>query len=76
MSKKQEQDQAHNPGTITIKLKNGKELTTTKGEEIEAFFNSNGATISERSRSQSRGGGKSKGARNKGQQKVRRPGSA
>jgi len=57
---------SHN-GSFSIRLSNGKKLTTMNAGELACFYESDGASITSRPR---RKGGKSKGARNRGKSKV------
>jgi len=58
-------------GTFGLKLANGREIETTRPEELEHFFNTDGRSIVEEK--QAKKGGKSKGARGRGRKKVRQP---
>jgi len=57
-------------GTLTLRLANGKELTTRRGFELACFLASQGSSIVPLS--SKRRGGKSKGARGRGRQMVKR----
>lgn len=47
-------------GTISIRLANGKELTTTKGDEIACFYKSGGSNIAPRPKKKKSDKGKGK----------------
>lgn len=57
-------------GTLTLRLTNGRELTTVSAFELACFWESDGLSIVPNTRRQK--GGKSKGARGRGRKTVTR----
>jgi len=62
--------QAEPEGTLSLKLANGKEVTSNSGFELACFLVSNGSSITPLPKKKK--GGKSKGARNKTKPKAKR----